>query len=120
MIKYHFTDGYHGLMDGYGYVDGYQDGYYDGYCDGYSDGYTDGYNFISCYISGEVVLRQPVQNIRQGYEHQLNIKLTEEDMKNILEINKVFFENEASNSMLGRILIRKGITFYQKINNNLT
>lgn len=41
-------------------------------------------------------------------------------MKQILEINKVFFENEASNSMLGRILIRKGIAFYQKINNNLT
>lgn len=78
------------------------------FLDGYTnlDGYIDGYN----YAIGP----------RSYYEHQLNIKLTEEDMKQILEINKVFFENEASNSMLGRILIRKGIAFYQKINNNLT
>lgn len=112
MIKYNFTDGYvdgcHGLMDGYGYIDGYQ------------DGYSNGYNFISCNITSPEILHKFIQNTRQVYEHQLNIKLTEEDMKNIFEINKVFFENEASNSMLGRILIRKGITFYQKINNNLT
>lgn len=80
------------FLDGYINLDGYH---------GYSDGYQ-------------------VVGPRSYYEHQLNIKLTEEDMKQILEINKVFFENEASNSMLGRILIRKGIAFYQKINNNLT
>ncbi len=91
MIKYNFTDGY----------DGYVDGYYN---------LMDGYNSSF----GEIESHQSIYNIgpRQVYEHQLNVKLTEEDMKNIFEINKTFFENEASNSMLGRILIRKGITFF--------
>ena len=33
-------------------------------------------------------------------------------MQKIKEINAKFFENEASSSMLGRILVRKGIAFY--------
>lgn len=36
-------------------------------------------------------------------------------MLQIKEINKDFFENEASNSMLGRILIRKGIQWYKEL-----
>lgn len=48
-------------------------------------------------------------------KHQLNVKLTEEDVVHLAEINKNFFENEAPNSMLGRILIRKGIQFYKNL-----
>lgn len=44
---------------------------------------------------------------------QLNVKLTDDDTADIAAINKKFFEDEASNSMLGRILIRKGIQFYK-------
>jgi len=52
---------------------------------------------------------------QDGYvKEQLNVKLSEQDMEQIREINREFFENEASNSMLGRILIRKGIKFYQE------
>jgi hypothetical protein len=50
-----------------------------------------------------------------GNNKQLNIKLTEEDMKEINEINKLFFENEASLSMLGRIILRKGFQAYKKL-----
>jgi len=65
--------------------------------DGYSittDGYKDGYSL----------------NTRQ-----INVKLTEDDVKDVNDINKSFFENEASNSMIGRILLRKGIAFYKKL-----
>lgn len=50
---------------------------------------------------------------------QMNIKMTEEDAKDIAEINQLFFEGEAPNSMLGRILLRKGIQFYKKMKANL-
>lgn len=53
---------------------------------------------------------------QDGYvKEQLNVKLTELDMLQIKEINNNFFENEASNSMLGRILIRKGIQWYKEL-----
>lgn len=47
--------------------------------------------------------------------NQLNIRLTDEDMVQIKKINKEFFEDEASNSMIGRILIRKGIQFFKNL-----
>jgi hypothetical protein len=52
-----------------------------------------------------------------GYKNskQINVKLTEDDVGNIDNINRDFFENEASNSMMGRILLRKGIQFYKKL-----
>lgn len=50
----------------------------------------------------------------ENHTQQLNIKLTKEDMQNIDEVNKSFFYNEISKSTLGRILIRKGIEFFNK------
>lgn len=49
---------------------------------------------------------------------QLNVKLTKEDEVDVKNINADFFEGEASNSMLGRILLRKGIQFYKKLRMN--
>lgn len=46
--------------------------------------------------------------------HQVNIKLTNEDMERLEKINSEHFTGEASNSMLGRILIRKGMEWYEK------
>lgn len=50
---------------------------------------------------------------------QINVKLTEDDVKSIDDINLSFFEGEATNSMIGRILLRKGIQFYQKLKKKL-
>lgn len=52
-----------------------------------------------------------------GYQHghQLNIKLTSNDMKDIMDINQEFFDNEITNSTLGRILLRKGIKSFKDI-----
>lgn len=52
-------------------------------------------------------------------EQQINIKITEEDSSQISDINKYFFENECSNSMIGRMILRKGIKFYKQLQNNL-
>lgn len=54
---------------------------------------------------------------KDGYacEYQLNIKLTSQDMFDINEINKEFFESEITNSTLGRILLRKGIKTFKNI-----
>ncbi len=52
---------------------------------------------------------------KQENKHQLNVKMTEDDAKAMEEINKDFFEGEATNSMLGRIILRKGIAFYKKL-----
>jgi hypothetical protein len=49
---------------------------------------------------------------------QFNVKLTKEDEIDVKNINADFFEGEASNSMLGRILLRKGIQFYKKLRMN--
>lgn len=69
-----------------------------------TDGYkTDGYHPIT-----------------DGYgvnNKQINVKLTEDDVKDVNFINNMFFEGEASNSMIGRILLRKGISFYKKLMN---
>lgn len=54
-----------------------------------------------------------------NYTKQINVKLTEEDNKEIHDINGDFFEGEASNSMMGRILLRKGIQFYKKLRNSI-
>lgn len=48
-------------------------------------------------------------------DKQLNVKMTEEDLKDIQNINRDFFEGEATNSMLGRVLLRKGIQFYKRL-----
>lgn len=90
---------------------------FDGYvrADGYwveSGVLLDGYNVTDGYVSN---LQYFAVGPRPIYTNQLNIKLTEEDIKHMAEINKEFFENEASNSMLGRILLRKGIAFYTKL-----
>ena len=52
-----------------------------------------------------------------GYHHsiQLNVKLTGDDMKDINDINQEFFENEITNSTLGRILIRRGIKSFKNL-----
>lgn len=55
---------------------------------------------------------------KDGYGNhvkQLNIKLTEKDISTIKEINKEFFDNEISDSTLGRILLRRGIKSFNKI-----
>jgi hypothetical protein len=55
---------------------------------------------------------------RDGYEkhdNQLNVKLTDEDMLAIDEINKEVFDNEISDSTLGRILIRRGIKTFKNL-----
>lgn len=52
-----------------------------------------------------------------GYHHtfQINIKLTDEDMRHIININQKFFDNEITNSTLSRILLRKGIKYFKDI-----
>lgn len=52
-------------------------------------------------------------------DQQINVKLTDEDLRDIDNINAHFFEGEASRSMLGRIILRKGIQFYKKLKDNL-
>lgn len=74
------------------------------------DGYIhqfDGYslNWVPDAISKE----------KEEKKSQINIKLTETDVQDIKSINEDFFEGEATNSMLGRILLRKGIFFYKKL-----
>lgn len=73
--------------------------------------FTDGY----CKPINEYVL----QTVTDGYgaknEVQLNVKMTKEDENHMKDINQSFFENEASSSMLGRILLRKGIEFFKKL-----
>jgi hypothetical protein len=62
------------------------------------------------------------RNTDDGYSknsEQLNIKLSKEDMQNVKDINAEFFEGEASSSMMGRILLRKGIQFYKKLRDSL-
>lgn len=49
------------------------------------------------------------------YEYQLNIKLTATDMVDIRDINKEFFEDEITNSTLGRILLRRGIKTFKNL-----
>ena len=52
---------------------------------------------------------------KDAHKRQLNVKMTEDDAKAMEEINKDFFEGEATNSMLGRIVLRKGMAFYKKL-----
>ncbi len=56
---------------------------------------------------------------KQEHKHQLNIKLTDEDVKDMEEINKDFFDGEANNSMMGRIILRKGMAVYRKLKSML-
>lgn len=48
-------------------------------------------------------------------DEQLNIKLTKTDDADIEQIRTDFFEGEASRSMVGRFLIRKGIRWYKNL-----
>ena len=52
-----------------------------------------------------------------GYQHsfQLNVKLTGDDMQDIMDVNKEFFDNEITNSTLGRILLRRGIKTFKNL-----
>lgn len=70
----------------------------DGYGPLVTDDFSDGYN--------------------TKHTKQLNVKMTEEDSKDIQNINRDFFEGEATNSMLGRVLLRKGIQFYKRLKEN--
>lgn len=80
------------------------------------DGYTsptDGYVHLHNLVKS---LGTPgADGYQQDHSEQFNVKLTKEDTAQIKEINKDFFENEASNSMMGRILIRKGIQFFKNL-----
>lgn len=52
---------------------------------------------------------------RDSKEFQINVKLTEKDNSEIQAINKAIFAGEASGSMLGRLLMKKGMEFYSAI-----
>lgn len=82
--------------------------------DGYastSDGYAQLFNTIKSIDNA----MKGIDGYQQDHSEQFNVKLTKEDTTQIKEINKDFFENEASNSMMGRILIRKGIQFFKNL-----
>lgn len=55
------------------------------------------------------------EETKESKKSQMNVKLTETDVIDIKQINDDFFEGEATNSMLGRVLLRKGIFFYKKL-----
>ncbi len=55
------------------------------------------------------------EDSKESKKSQMNVKLTETDVADIKQINDDFFEGEATNSMLGRVLLRKGIFFYKKL-----
>jgi hypothetical protein len=55
-----------------------------------------------------------VKKKSKEHTNQLNVKLTDNDVKDLDELNKKFFANEATYSMLGRLLIRQGIKFYKE------
>lgn len=62
---------------------------------------TDGYQFLN-----------------DGYNicsQQLNVRLSEKDIEEINTINNTLFEGECTNSMMGRILIRKGLQWYKNL-----
>ena len=50
-----------------------------------------------------------------NYDNQINVRLNDEDIIDLKDINEYFFEGELSSSMLGRILIRKGIKYYKQL-----
>ena len=64
-------------------------------------------------ITGNTILDKE----NSQFDKQINVKLTDNDMKEINFINNNFFENEASNSMIGRILLRKGIAYFKNMLN---
>ena len=64
-------------------------------------------------ITGNTILDKE----NSQFDKQINVKLTDNDMKEINFINSNFFENEASNSMIGRILLRKGIAYFKNMLN---
>lgn len=73
-----------------------------------SDGYADGYKISNDgYASSD--------GYGTAYDCQLNVRLNQEDLKDITWINEFFFEESANNSMLCRILIRKGIQWYKNL-----
>lgn len=81
---------------------------------------TDVISIMATRISNEVNLDGYYQfsqdaNLNKECKEQFNIKLAKDDIEQIDEINADFFEKEASHSMLGRILIRKGIQWYKSL-----
>lgn len=75
---------------------------------------ADGYGSITIQTDGYIQF-----TIGGNHTKQLNIRITEEDITDIEAINSEFFEGEATNSMLGRILLRKGIAFYKRLSSNV-
>jgi len=66
-----------------------------------------------------IEIEQIPYKTKQDHKYQLNIKLTDEDVKDMEEINKDFFDGEANDSMMGRIILRKGMAVYRKLKNML-
>lgn len=79
---------------------------------------NDGYN-TTLTIDSEGSLTINTGDGYNKHEKQLNVKLTKVDEQDIKEINDEFFEGEASKSMMGRVLLRKGIHFYKKLSNSM-
>lgn len=57
----------------------------------------------------------PTSSDGYSYEQQISIRLTNDDILAIKEINDFFFEGELTNSTIGRVLIRKGVQWYKKL-----
>jgi hypothetical protein len=74
-----------------------------------NDGYSDGY--------GKRFPGHPGFPANDGYTYtyQLNIRVSASDLEDINNINEEFFENEITNSTLGRILLRRGIKTYKNL-----
>ncbi len=104
------------MIDGY-YVDGYGNLYQEG-CSFLLD--KDGYQFSKDDLQLWTEMLQLASQDKDfkiivNKDHQMNVKLTTEDVNDIKQINKDFFEGECSNSMIVRILLRKGISFYKSL-----
>lgn len=56
------------------------------------------------------------KSLTDGYfAQQISVRLTDDDWGDLQNINKTFFEGELTNSMLARILIRKGVQWYKNL-----
>lgn len=72
------------------------------------------------YLINSFINQEDIKNLtgkisKEPVKQQLNVKLTETDVQELAEINDSFFEGEATNSMIGRLVLRKGIAAYKKL-----
>jgi hypothetical protein len=51
---------------------------------------------------------------REKYPNQVNVKLTDLDIKEVKAVNDKYFGGDASMSMLIRVLVRKGFEWFAK------